>query len=195
MKINAVMRIIKKRTAIAIDYNMTNEVQWIAAGDTMYNISALPELTADQLLILMGIPEKKKEDYTIITDSSEIRRIIEKSSHIEKPINRGYTNICVMGEEFEPVIIENKAYFINVEYFKPFDGIEWDISAWIDKNTKEVLIVVKAGFMALAYIKPSALNTDYIAIDLSLLTETIKRQKDLDVEITNMEFPDEDDEE
>ena len=193
MKINAVMNIIKKRTAISLYCD--GDTQWIASGDTAYNISALPELTAEQLLTLMGIPEKKKEDYMIISNNAEIARILDKSTHINNPINRGYTNICIMGEEYEPVIIDGRAYFINTAYFKPFDGIEWDLSAWINKQTKEVLIAVKAGFLTLGIIRPSMVNTDYIALDLALLTETIKRQKELDVEITNMGYPDEDDEE
>ena len=192
MKINAAMNIIKKRTAISL--YCENDKQWIASGDTAYNISSLPELTAEQLLTLMGIPEKKKEDYMIISNSTDIANILDRATHMDKPINRGYTNICIMGEEFEPVIIDGRAYFINTAYFKPFDNIDWDLSAWINKQTKEVLIAVKAGFLVLGFIKPTAVNTDYIALDLALLTETIKRQKEIDGEIMSMDYPEEDEE-
>lgn len=33
----------------------------------------------------------------------------------------------------------------------------------------------------MAYIKPTMINKDYISIDLALITETIKREKELDM--------------
>lgn len=60
------------------------------------------------------------------------------------------------------------------------DGAEWDISAWVDKASGEVSIAVKAGFLVLGYIAPTNIKTDFIAMDLALLTETLKRQKEIE---------------
>ena len=84
-------------------------------------------------------------------------------------------------EEDEPVIVDGHVYFIDRKYYKPFDGIEWDLAAWKDKQTGEIVFAAKAGFFPMAYIKPTMINKDYISIDLALITETIKREKELDM--------------
>lgn len=179
MKISALMNIIKKSKSIHASYN--DGKQWIAGADAAYNISSLPQLNNEQLLVMMGIPEKKKEDYMIVEDSPALENLIDRNKHTEQSIDRGTVDIAVLGEVYEPVIVDGHVYFIDRKYYKPFDGIEWDLAAWKDKQTGEIVFVAKAGFFPMAYIKPTMINKDYISIDLALITETIKREKELDM--------------
>lgn len=176
MKINAVMNIIKKSAGIYC--GMVNDVQWIAAGGAVYNINPLPKLNEEQIIVMMGVSAKKSAEYVISPLPETILRLLDKSAHTEKEITRGMITICIGGNEYEPVIINNRVYFIDVRYYKPFDGVEWDIVAWCDKVSDEVIIAVKAGFLVLGYIAPTNVKVDYIAMDLALLTETLKRQKE-----------------
>lgn len=177
MKISAIISIIKKNKSIHTVYD--NGKQWISAGDTAYNISALPELNGEQLLVMLGIPEKKKEDYMVIENSPTLESIIDKSKHTEHQINRGMIDIAVLGTVYEPVIVDNRVYFIDRAYYKPFDGTEWDLAAWKDKQTGEILFAAKTGFFPMAYIKPTNVRKDYVSLDLGLITETLKREKEL----------------
>lgn len=179
MKINAVMNIIKKSAGIYC--GMVDNVQWIAAGGAVYNINPLPKLNEEQIIVMMGVSAKKSAEYVISPLPETIMRLLDKSAHTEKEITRGMITICIGGNEYEPVIINNRVYFIDVRYYKPFDGVEWDITAWCDKVSDEVIIAVKAGFLVLGYIAPTNVKVDYIAMDLALITETIKRQKEFDM--------------
>lgn len=179
MKINAVMNIIKKSAGIYC--GMADGVQWIAAGGVAYNISPLPELNGEQIIVMLGVSEKKAAEYTVNPLPETIMRLLDKSAHTEESVDRGMITICINDTEYEPVIIKNRVYFIDVRYYKPFDGIEWDITAWVDKVSGEVIIAIKAGFLVLGYIAPTNVNVDHVAIDLALITETIKRQKELDM--------------
>lgn len=176
MKINAVMNIIKKSASIFC--GVVDGVQWISAGGVCYNINPLPELNEEQVIAMMGVSGKKSAEYTVDFLPETIRRLLDKSAHTEKILDRGMITLCIGGNEYEPVIINNRVYFIDVRYYKPFDGVEWDISAWVDKASGEVSIAVKAGFLVLGYIAPTNVKTDFIAMDLALLTETLKRQKE-----------------
>lgn len=178
MKINAVMNIIKKSAGIYC--GMADGVQWIAAGGVAYNINPLPELNEEQIIVMMGVSGKKSAEYVVNPLPLTIMRLLDKAAHTEKAITRGMITICINGTEYEPVIINNRVYFIDVRYYKPFDGIEWDITAWVDKVSDEVIIAVKAGFLVLGYIAPTNIKTDYIAMDLALITETLKRQAEID---------------
>lgn len=187
MKINAVLNLIKKHNTISC--GMNGDEQWIAAGEVAYNISSLPELNGEQLLTMMGLSEKKKAEYEVYDLPPAITHLLDRANSIEKMVGRGSITICINDSEYEPVIIENRVYFIDVRYYKPFEGIDWDIYAVIDKKSREVVVTVKAGFLYLGYIMPTNIRTEYIAMDLALITETLKRQKEADM---MDEFPEED---
>ena len=178
MKINSVMNIMKKSQTIYC--GMADDVQWISAGNAAYNINPLPELNEEQVIAMMGVSGKKSAEYTVYPLNETIMHLLDRSRHTEKVIDMGMITLCINGNEYEPVIINNRVYFIDVRYYKPFDGVEWDISAWVDKGSGEVIIAVKAGFLVLGYIAPTNVKAEYVAMDLALITETLKRQKELD---------------
>lgn len=180
MKISDVLSIVKKKKYILLARE--GDQQWCSDGYAAYNISSLPAMDKEQFLALLSVEEEKKSEYKVDFNDTMLNAVKECSRSVNElvPLDRGNTLIHHMGNLYEPLIVKNRVVFLNTKYLKPFDKVDYELYAKAADKLQNIMIVVKAGFFTMGIIMPTAISTDAISVDLSIVLETLKRQKELE---------------
>lgn len=151
-----------------------NGEQYITNGCGLYSLHNFPLLNADQLCAILGIPEKKKGKYNI-EDNAEIPEFVNTNINQYNPLVRKNLLINYLGELYEPLNLHTGIAFINNKYLKPFSDLE-EISLYdhYDINTRQHMIIVKAGFLFVGAIAPENIISEKLYDLLHETTDLVK---------------------
>lgn len=151
MKLNKVFSIIKKDKQLLIQEGV-NGAQWIGTKDAIYQISGLPNFTADNLFQLMGVAEDKKEKFELYENGFEASLDDMLTEDKDALTSRIYLRSGA--EEYIPVSTSKGLVFIDGKYLEPvYDMPLLRLYERRDSNGG-MYIVVKSGMLAFAIIVP-----------------------------------------
>lgn len=165
MKINTLLSMAKKRKNCHIYYDSRQERQWMQLGGNLYPLDGLPYLDRETLLIMMDVPEEKRDDYWIDCGALPERLLpLVADNHSEDlPARKAYLTITPLGEELRPVYIgerEDKTLVLTTESsYRPIADEIDEYLLFAREAMGETYILAKKGFELLAVIGRVVVNS------------------------------------
>lgn len=157
MKINALLSMAKKRKNCSIFYDPYSERKWMQLGGNLYPLDGMPYLDKETLLIMMDVPEDKRDEYWIECQNlpERLKPLVVDNAEGDKPARRAYMTITPFAEELYPVYTdEEKSELIltPVISYKPIADEAEEYTLFSRVANGETWILAKKGFELIAVI-------------------------------------------
>ncbi len=175
MKNSAIWSIMKKSKHLLITESRGE--QWCTDGLFAYNISALPPLTPEQFVAMIGVESEKRNDYNCKYDEALSMVIYpERDTYTEEAAEMCMINISFCGKEYLPLLSPFGVFFIDVKALKPFSDDYADLLFFCRKyKDNAVMVILKLGMIQVGVVCPKKIE-DNIHEDLYRLCDAVEKQ-------------------
>ena len=179
MKFNKITSVCKKDKCILI-YNLfsgSTVTQWLGNAAAMYRLEGTPEITPDELLVLLDIPAKKRSDWSTSVSNGPFPFSFDDDGG--RPVEERLITVGWEGERYRLFEDSSGIYAINEAFLAPFDGhLEYVNFCRQPSDSRRFLLGVRVGLQLQAVIAPSGLlQTESFIEKINALTTALAASK------------------
>lgn len=165
MKTSAILSMVKRRRNASIFFDPREDRQWIQIGGNIYPLDGMPYLDKETLMIMMDVPEEKRDNYFITCENMPEKHIALTTDNAQgdTPAYKAWMSIMHIYDELRAVYIgEEKDDLVLVpeEAFRPIADSEKDYLLYAREVDGVKWIVAKDGFQLIAVIGRVVVNDD-----------------------------------
>lgn len=182
MKLNNVASICARVKCAHIGHVVDRDgvlTQFVGDGGAMYRIDGLPALDKDTLLTIFSVLPKKKEEWQVIEGAMPEEINAEDVDIREIELEPGRIRITSGGMLLIPMFGGGGVVFMNSAYLKPIHDDAGVQKFFLRRSEySEPYIVVKAGFLLQAIIRPEEVINKAFTDSISALAYQCRRMLD-----------------
>lgn len=166
MKINTLLSMAKKRKNCKIFWDDEHNRQWMQLGGDLYPLDGMPYLDKETLLIMMDVPEDKRDDYWIECQRlpDKLLALVHDNADDDQPARRAYLTITPFLQELRPVYIceeeEKTLVLVPENSFKPIADEAEEYLLFARQHEGHTYILAKKGFELIAVIARVVVNDE-----------------------------------
>ena len=155
---------VAKRDKTAIIVTDYNNQQWVKTIGAIYKLEGLPEMTSDDFLNLLGVPENKKEKW-ISRDEEDVRGLTkaDRLGEVELTADPAGISIFYNGMYLTPFYVADGIMWMDEELLEPIRKMDRTYLRFFLRGKKgSRMLAVKDGLILVAVISPVLMEEDLL---------------------------------